>query len=119
MARILVADDAVFMRMVVSDAIALAGHEVVGEACNGVEAVARYQELRPDAVTLDITMPEKDGLSALADIMAADPSARVVMCSALGQERKALAAMQLGAKDFVVKPFHPERVARALAQALA
>ncbi|MEA2288865.1 MAG: two-component system, chemotaxis family, chemotaxis protein CheY [Solirubrobacteraceae bacterium] len=119
MARILVADDAVFMRMVVSEAIAQAGHEVVGEARDGVEAVARYEELRPDAVTLDITMPEKDGLTALADIMAADPSARVVMCSALGQESKALQAMRLGAKDFIVKPFAPERVARALATALA
>jgi two-component system chemotaxis response regulator CheY len=119
MARILVADDAVFMRMVVAEAIAQAGHEVVGEACNGVEAVARYQELRPDAMTLDITMPEMDGLAALADIMAGDPSARIVMCSALGQEKKALQAMKLGARDFVVKPFAPERVASALAKALA
>ena len=81
MARVLVVDDAAFMRKMVSDALAKGGHEVVGEAGNGVEAVARFQELKPDLMTLDITMPEKDGLTALAEIVAADPSARVVMCS--------------------------------------
>jgi two-component system chemotaxis response regulator CheY len=119
MARVLVVDDAAFMRKMVSDALAKGGHEVVGEAGNGVEAVARFQELKPDLMTLDITMPEKDGLTALAEIVAADPSARVVMCSALGQEAKVLEAIKLGAKDFVVKPFQPDRVIEAVDKALA
>ena len=119
MARVLVVDDAAFMRKMVSDALAKGGHEVVGEAGNGVESVARFQELKPDLMTLDITMPEKDGLTALAEIVAADPSARVVMCSALGQEAKVLEAIKLGAKDFVVKPFQPDRVIAAVGKALA
>jgi two-component system chemotaxis response regulator CheY len=119
MARVLVVDDAAFMRKMVSDALTKGGHEVVGEAGNGVEAIARFQELKPDLMTLDITMPEKDGLSALAEIVAADPSARVVMCSALGQESKVLEAIKLGAKDFVVKPFQPARVIEAVGKALA
>jgi two-component system, chemotaxis family, chemotaxis protein CheY len=119
MARILVVDDAAFMRKMVKDALTGAGHEIVGEAGNGVEALARYQELKPDLVTLDITMPEKDGLAALAEIMGSDPSARVVMCSALGQESKVLEAIKLGAKDFVVKPFKPDRVVDAVGKALA
>ena len=119
MARVLVVDDAAFMRKMVSDALAKGGHDVVGEAGNGVEALARFQELKPDVMTLDITMPEKDGLAALADIVAADPAARVVMCSALGQESKVLEAIKLGAKDFVVKPFQPARVIEAVDKALA
>ncbi len=86
MARVLVVDDAAFMRKMVGDALAKGGHEVVGEAGNGIEAVASYQSLKPEVTTLDITMPEKDGLAALKEIIALDPSARVVMCSALGQE---------------------------------
>jgi two-component system, chemotaxis family, chemotaxis protein CheY len=119
MARVLVVDDAAFMRKVVSDALASGGHEVVGEATNGAEAVARFQELRPELTTLDITMPEKDGLAALAEIMSIDPAARVVMCSALGQETKVLESIKLGAKDFVVKPFQPARVLEAVGKALA
>src|SRR3954466_2249255 len=118
MARVLVVDDAAFMRKMVSDALAKGGHEVVGEAGNGVEALSQYQALKPDLVTLDITMPEKDGLAALGEIVAADPSARVVMCSALGQESKVLEAIKLGAKDFVVKPFQPARVLAAGGRAL-
>ena len=118
MARVLVVDDAAFMRKMVSDALSKGGHEVVGEAGNGLEAIAQFQALKPDLMTLDITMPEKDGLSALADIMAADPSARVVMCSALGQESKVLEAIKLGAKDFVVKPFQADRVLEAVGKAL-
>jgi two-component system, chemotaxis family, chemotaxis protein CheY len=119
MARVLVVDDAAFMRKMVSDALTKGGHEVVGEAGNGVEAISQFQALKPDLMTLDITMPEKDGLAALADIMAANPSAKVVMCSALGQESKVLEAIKLGAKDFVVKPFQPDRVIDAVAKALA
>src|ERR1041384_2269173 len=118
MARILVVDDAAFMRKMVSDALTKGGHEVVGEAGNGVEAVARYQELRPEVTTLDITMPEKDGLAALKEIIALDPSARWVMCSALGRESKGLESIKLGARDFVVKPFQAERVNEAVGKAL-
>jgi two-component system, chemotaxis family, chemotaxis protein CheY len=119
MARVLVVDDAAFMRKLLSDALTSGGHEIVGEAGNGSEAIERYQTLRPELTTLDITMPEKDGLQALAEIMAIDPSARVVMCSALGQESKVLESIKLGAKDFVVKPFQPTRVLEAVGKALA
>ena len=119
MARVLVVDDAAFMRKVVSDALASAGHEIVGQAQTGVEAVVRYQELRPELTTLDITMPEKDGLAALAEIMAIDPSARVLICSALGQESKVIESIKLGARDFVVKPFQSERLLEAVGKALA
>ena len=119
MARVLVVDDAAFMRKLLSDALASGGHEVVGEAGNGTEAVARWQELRPELTTLDITMPVKDGLAALAEIISIDPTARVVMCSALGQETKVLEAVKLGARDFVVKPFQPARVLEAVGKALA
>jgi two-component system chemotaxis response regulator CheY len=118
-ARILVVDDAAFMRKLVSDALTKGGHEVVGEAGNGVEAVTRFQELKPELTTLDITMPEKDGLAALKEIMALDPSARVIMCSALGQESKVLESIKSGARDFVVKPFQPGRVQEAVEKALA
>lgn len=119
MARVLVVDDAAFMRKVVSDALASGGHEVVGEAGNGTEAVQRYQELSPELVTLDITMPEKDGLQALGEIISIDPGARVLMCSALGQEAKVIESIQKGAKDFVVKPFQPAQLLEAVGKALA
>ncbi|MBI5104138.1 MAG: response regulator [Solirubrobacterales bacterium] len=118
MARVLVVDDAAFMRKMVTDAVTNGGHEVVGEAGNGIEAVQRFQELRPDVMTLDITMPEKDGLAALKEIIAVDPGAKVVMCSALGQESKVLESIKLGAKDFVVKPFQADRVVSAIEKAL-
>ncbi|MGO9908201.1 MAG: response regulator, partial [Solirubrobacteraceae bacterium] len=117
MARVLVVDDAAFMRKVVSDALASGGHEVVGEAGNGTEAVQRYQELSPELVTLDITMPEKDGLEALREIISIDPGARVLMCSALGQEAKVIESIQKGAKDFVVKPFQPAQLLEAVGKA--
>ena len=119
MARILVVDDAAFMRKMVSDALIKGGHEVVGEAGNGTEAVTRFQELKPELTTLDITMPEKDGLTALKEIIELDPSARVIMCSALGQESKVLESIKAGARDFVVKPFQAERVLEAVGKALA
>jgi len=117
-ARVLVVDDAAFMRKMVSDALTKGGHEVVGEAGNGVEAVAQYQALKPEVTTLDITMPEKDGLAALKEIIAIDPAARVIMCSALGQESKVLESIKAGARDFVVKPFQPDRVIEAVGKAL-
>jgi two-component system chemotaxis response regulator CheY len=119
MARVLVVDDAAFMRKVVGDARTGGGHQVIGEASNGAEAIARYRELQPELTTLDITMPEMDGLTALREIIAIDPRARIIMCSALGQESKVMEAIKAGAKDFVVKPFKPERVLDAVAKALA
>src|SRR3954471_23517404 len=119
MARVLVVDDAAFMRKMLTDALAKGGHEVVGEAGNGAEAVTQFQALKPDLTTLDITMPEKDGLQALKEILAFDPAAKVIMCSALGQESKVLESIKSGAKDFVVKPFQPDRVIEAVGKALA
>ena len=119
MARVLVVDDAAFMRKMLADALASGGHEVVGEAQDGVEAVAKFRDLRPDVTTLDITMPEKNGLDALREILVFDPTAKVVMCSALGQESKVLESIKLGAKDFVVKPFQADRVVEAVGKALA
>jgi len=119
MARVLVVDDAAFMRKMVTDALTKGGHEVVGEAGNGLEAIDRFQELKPDLTTLDITMPEKDGLTALKEILTLDPAARIVMCSALGRESKVLQAIKTGAKDFVVKPFQSERVLDAVGRALS
>jgi two-component system chemotaxis response regulator CheY len=119
MARVLVVDDAAFMRRVVSDALNEGGHEVIGEAATGAEAIARYMELQPELTTLDITMPDMDGLTALREIIAIDPGARIIMCSALGQENKVLDAIKAGAKDFVVKPFKADRVLDAVGKALA
>jgi two-component system chemotaxis response regulator CheY len=115
--RILVVDDSKFMRGLVGKTLAAAGHEVVGQAEDGAQAVERYAELRPDVLTLDITMPNVNGLKALEAIISLDPEARVVMCSALGQERKMLEAMRLGAKSFIVKPYLdglPGAIAEAL-----
>jgi two-component system chemotaxis response regulator CheY len=117
MARILVVDDAAFMRRMVIDVLESGGHEVVGEAGNGNEALERFRALTPDVTTLDITMPEKDGLTALREIMAADPGARVVMCSALSQESKVLEAVRSGARDFIAKPFQAQRVLAAVEKA--
>ena len=119
MARVLVVDDALFMRKMVSDALLKGGHEVVGEASNGAEAIEQFRALSPELLTLDITMPEKDGLEALREIIALDPTAKVIMCSALGQESKVIESIKAGAKDFVVKPFQPERVLDAVSKALA
>ena len=118
MARVLIVDDAAFMRKMLGDVLTKGGHEVIGEGANGVEAIAQYQALRPDIMTLDITMPEKDGLAALREILTLEPAAKVVMCSALGQESKVLEAIKSGAKDFVVKPFQPDRVLDAIGKAL-
>jgi len=118
MARVLVVDDAAFMRKVLTDALAAGGHEVVGEAGDGEAALAAYRELAPDLVTLDITMPTKDGLATLRELMELDSTACVVICSALGQETKVLEAIKAGAKDFVVKPFERDRLLSAVEKAL-
>lgn len=117
MARILITDDAAFMRMMLKDILTKAGHEVVGEAENGAVAVQKYTELKPDLVTLDITMPEMDGIQALKKIREADPNAKCLMCSAMGQQAMVIEAIQSGAKDFIVKPFQAERVIEAVAKA--
>ena len=118
MARVLIVDDAAFMRKMLGDVLARGGHEVIGEGANGAEAITQFQSLRPDIMTLDITMPEKDGLAALREILTIEPTAKIVMCSALGQESKVLEAIKSGAKDFVVKPFQPDRVLDAIGKAL-
>ena len=110
MCKVLVTDDAAFMRMMLKDILVKGGHEVVGEAENGKQAVSKYQELHPDIVTMDITMPEMDGIQALKSIKEADSAAQVVMCSAMGQQAMVLEAIQAGAKDFIVKPFDPDKV---------
>jgi two-component system chemotaxis response regulator CheY len=92
--------------------------EVVGEASNGAEAVERWKELKPDLTTMDITMPEKDGISAVKDIRAIDSSAKIIMCSAMGQQAMVIEAIQAGAKDFIVKPFQPDRVVEAMRKAI-
>jgi two-component system chemotaxis response regulator CheY len=117
-ARVLVADDASFMRKLVGDVLSAAGHLVVGQAADALEAVERFAALRPDLVTLDITMPRANGIEALQKILDVDPGARVLMCSALGQERKMLEAARLGAKGFLVKPFTPESLRAAVGDAL-
>lgn len=110
MARILIADDAAFMRMMLKDILTKNGYDVVGEAANGNEAVEKFQQLTPDLVTMDITMPLCDGISALKQIMGAHPTAKVIMCSAMGQQAMVIESIQAGAKDFIVKPFQPQRV---------
>ncbi|WP_217921566.1 response regulator [Miltoncostaea oceani] len=119
MPSVLIADDAAFMRMMIKNILTEAGYDIVGEAENGQVAVAKYRELSPDLTTMDITMPEMDGLAALKEIRGADPSARVVMCSAMGQQSMVIESIQAGARDFIVKPFQPDRVLEAVTKALA
>lgn len=116
--RILIVDDAAFMRMMLRDILSKNGYDVCGEASNGNEALEKYKELKPDLVTLDITMPEKDGISALKDIRGFDSSAKCVMCSAMGQQAMVIEAVQAGAKDFIVKPFQADRVLESIRNAL-
>jgi len=112
--RVLVVDDTAFMRMTLRNVLERNGYEVVGEAATGVEAVELYQSLKPDLVTMDITMPEMDGITAIREIMKMDPQARIIVCSALGQKNMVIEALTAGAKDYLVKPFQPERVLEAL-----
>ncbi|MBE6182764.1 MAG: response regulator [Bacillus sp. (in: Bacteria)] len=117
--KILIVDDAAFMRMMIKDILTKNGYEVVAEASDGAQAVEKYQELRPDLVTMDITMPEVDGISALKQIKQMDPNAKVIMCSAMGQQAMVIDAIQAGAKDFIVKPFQADRVIEAIQKALS
>lgn len=116
---VLIVDDAAFMRMMIKDILTKNGFNVVGEAENGAVAVEKYKELSPDLVTMDITMPEMDGIAALKEIKATDDKATVIMCSAMGQQAMVIDAIQAGAKDFIVKPFQADRVMEAVNKALA
>ena len=114
MAKILLVDDAAFMSKVIKDALSKAGYSDLHEAVDGADAVEKYNSLKPDLVLMDITMPNMDGLEALKAIRAADGNANVVMCSAMGQETMVIDAIRSGAKDFIVKPFKPERVLKTV-----
>ena len=116
--RVLVVDDAAFMRMMVKDILSKNGYEIVGEAENGMKALEKYQELKPDLVTMDITMPEMDGITAVKEIKKVDPAAKVVMCSAMGQQAMVIESIQAGARDFIVKPFQADRVLEAIRKAV-
>jgi two-component system chemotaxis response regulator CheY len=116
---VLVCDDAIFMRTMIADILTQAGYKVVGEAESGVEAVKQYQELKPDLVTMDIVMPEMGGIDAVREIVKMYPEARILMCSAMGQQALVVEAIQAGAKDFVVKPFQPARVLEAVQRLLS
>ncbi|MBR6665953.1 MAG: response regulator [Lachnospiraceae bacterium] len=112
--NILICDDAAFMRMMIKDVLSKNGYTVAGEAENGIKAVEKYNELHPDLVLMDITMPEMDGIAALKKIKAMDPGAVVIMCSAMGQQAMVIESIQAGARDFIVKPFQAERVIEAV-----
>ena len=116
--RILIVDDAAFMRMMIKDVITKNGFEVAGEAVNGMDAVDKYKETKPDLVLMDITMPEMDGLQALKKIREDDGDAKIIMCSAMGQQAMVIEAIQSGAKDFIVKPFQPDRILEAVKKVL-
>lgn len=114
MAKILLVDDAAFMRMMIKDTLSKNGYTDLYEASDGAQAVERYDELHPDLVIMDITMPNMDGLEALKAIRGKDPAATVVMCSAMGQESMVIEAIKSGAKDFIVKPFKPDRILKTV-----
>jgi len=116
--RILVVDDAAFMRMMIKDILTKNGYEVVGEASDGAQAIEKFKESNPDLITMDITMPEMDGITALKEIKKLDPGAKVIMCSAMGQQAMVIDAIQAGAKDFIVKPFQADRVIEAIKKTL-
>lgn len=112
--KVLVVDDAAFMRMMIKDILTEVDFEVVGEAKNGMEAVELYKEYRPDLVTMDITMPEMDGITAIEEIRKENPEAKILVCSAMGQQSMVVEAIEAGAQDFIVKPFQEERVLEAV-----
>ncbi|WP_047151655.1 response regulator [Aneurinibacillus tyrosinisolvens] len=118
MSKVLIVDDAAFMRMMIKEILSKNGFTVVGEASDGSQAVEKYKELTPDLVTMDITMPEMDGITALKEIKKIDANAKVIMCSAMGQQAMVIDAIQAGAKDFIVKPFQADRVIEAIKKTL-
>ena len=115
---VLVCDDAIFMRTMIADILTQAGYEVIGEAESGLQAVDKYRQLKPDLVTMDIVMPDMGGIDAVREICKTDPDAKILMCSAMGQQALVVEAIQAGAKDFVVKPFQPSRVLEAVQRVL-
>ncbi|OIP28383.1 two-component system response regulator [bacterium CG2_30_54_10] len=115
---VLIVDDAAFMRMMIKDILTKNGYTILGEAQTGKEAVEMYQKFKPDLVTMDITMPEMNGIDAVRAIRKTDPAARIIMCSAMGQQAMVIDAIQAGARDFIVKPFQPNRVIEAVQKAL-
>ena len=115
---VLICDDALFMRTMVKDILQQAGFEIVGEAETGIQAIEKYKSLKPALVTMDIVMPEMGGIDAVREITRDDPSARILMCSAMGQQALVVEAIQAGAKDFVLKPFQPSRVLEAVNRVL-
>lgn len=117
--RILICDDAIFMRTMIADILSGAGYEIAGEADSGLQAIERYKTIKPDLVTMDIVMPDMGGIDAVKEIVASDPDARILMCSAMGQQALVVEAIQAGAKDFVVKPFQAGRVLEAVQRVLA
>lgn len=116
--KILIVDDAAFMRMMIKDVLTKNGFEVVGEAENGAKAIEKYKELTPNLVIMDITMPEVDGIQAVKEIKKIDGNAKIVMCSAMGQQAMVIEAIQAGARDFIVKPFQADRVIEAVRKVL-
>lgn len=114
MARVLIVDDAAFMRMMIKDILEKNGYEIVGEANNGIKAVEIFKKENPDVVTMDITMPDMDGIEAVKEIRKIDPNAKVIMCSAMGQQTMVMDAIRAGARDFIVKPFQADRVLEAI-----
>lgn len=116
--KILIVDDAAFMRMMIKDILSKNGYEIVGEAADGMQAIEKFKETQPDLVTMDITMPEMDGITALKEIKKMSPNAKVIMCSAMGQQSMVIDAIQAGAKDFIVKPFQADRVLEAISKTL-
>ncbi|MDD5067143.1 MAG: response regulator [bacterium] len=118
MATILLADDLAFIKMIQKEVLDKAGFTVIGDAVDGVDAVEKYKRLKPDVVLMDITMPKMDGLNSIKVIKQLDPNARIIVCSALGQQQLIIEAIRLGARDFVVKPFEPDRLIKAIQKAL-
>ena len=112
--KVLIVDDAAFMRLTLKRIIENIGFEVVGEAENGKDSINKYKELNPDLVTMDITMPEMDGIEALKKIIAYDQEAKIIICSAMGQQKMVVKAIEAGARDFIVKPFDQERIKKAI-----
>jgi len=112
--RILIVDDAAFMRMMIKDILTKNGYEVAGEAENGIRAIDKYKELSPDLVIMDITMPELDGIEAVKEIKKINSESKIIMCSAMGQQAMVIESIQAGARDFIVKPFQAERVVEAV-----
>lgn len=118
MAGILITDDTAFMRMTLKNILSKNGFEIAGEAADGLEAVEQFKTVHPDLVTMDITMPNMDGISAIREIMKCDANAKIIVCSAMGQKALVIEALSAGAKDFIVKPFQSDRIVDAIKKVL-